>query len=346
MSSTAPFYQHEKEYNPDNDKQNVHKPIDDSKTLRFGVVENEVINADDWNNRWITTHAGRWQLSGVHPFLLRHAHLFRDWDNRANKTILVPLCGKSDDLFWLAQTAGLKRVIGIESSSVAIKSLLEEYECTRISENIECYSALAGKLIIYCGDLFDKNINAKLLGGGVDYIWDRAALVALHWKDHDRYMKQLLSFQGESVGQGKYDILIGAYWHTQHRGPPFDVDLAHLQRLFGEQIKVEQLEEIDAFYSGWQNGGFTDMVERLYGVELPTVASKTRLIRWRECSTLTLFSVIFFLTFLSRFTALQLGKKLSGPRGMIYSEYTKMLFFPWFSIAAKHTEWPEMRVFK
>ena len=275
MSSIQPIYHHEKEYDPANDKQNVHKPLDDIKTVRFGVEENEVITADDWNNRWSTTHAGRWQLAGVHPFLLRYAHLLRDWDNRANKTVLVPLCGKSDDLFWLAQTAGLKKVIGIESSSVAITSLLKDYECTRITENIECYSTLAGKITIYCGDLFDENMNSTLFGGPVDYIWDRAAIVALHWKDHDRYVKKLLSFQGTPVGKGKYDWLVGAYWHTQHRGPPFDVDLAHLRHIFGQKVNVEQLDEIDAFYSGWQNGGFTDMVERLYGVERPIVASET-----------------------------------------------------------------------
>lgn len=192
----------------------------------------------------------------MHPFLLRYAHLLQDWDNRANKTVLVPLCGKSDDLFWLAQAAGLKRVIGIESSSVAIKSLLKDYEYTRITENIECYSTLAGKITIYCGDLFDDNMNPALLGGPVDYIWDRAAIVALHWKDHERYVSKLLSFQGTPVGKGKYDWLIGAYWHTQHRGPPFDVDLAHLRHIFGQKLNVEQLDEIDAFYSGWQNGGF------------------------------------------------------------------------------------------
>lgn len=43
MTSTAPRSQHEKEFNPHNDKQNVRKPVNDSKTVRFGVEEDEVI---------------------------------------------------------------------------------------------------------------------------------------------------------------------------------------------------------------------------------------------------------------------------------------------------------------
>jgi thiopurine S-methyltransferase len=271
-SSAPSIYQHEKEYEPTGDKQYVHKPVNDVKTIRFGVEENEVISFDDWNKRWENTHAGRWQLAAVHPFLLKHASLFRDWHDRANKSILVPLCGKSDDLFWLAQEAGLKQVIGIESSSIAITSLLTEYEYSRVNEKIGRYTALDGKLSIFCADFFDDDVNQSLLGGAVDYVWDRAALVALHWKDHERYVRKLSSLQAAPKREqnDKFDILIGAYWHSQHRGPPFDVDLKYLRKVFGFGIEVQQLDEVNAFYSGWENGGFTDMFERLYGVQLPT----------------------------------------------------------------------------
>jgi len=208
----------------------------------------------------------------VHPFLLQQASLFRDWDNRANKSILVPLCGKSADLFWLAQEAGVKQVIGIESSAIAITSLLKEYDYSPVNEKIGRYTGCNGKLTIFCADFFDENVNQSLLGGAVDHVWDRAALVALHWKDHERYVRKLWSLQATPKGEqnDKFDILIGAYWHSEHRGPPFPVDLQHLRKVFDLAIDVQQLEEVYAFYSSWQNGGFTDMFERLNGVRLPT----------------------------------------------------------------------------
>ncbi|UJR18174.1 hypothetical protein I4U23_005074 [Adineta vaga] len=271
-SSTSFAYQHEKEYESVADQQNVQQRVNDVKTIRSGVEENEVITANDWNRRWEMNQATRWQMAGVHPFLLQYASFFRDWHNRANKSILVPLCGKSDDLLWLTQECGLRHVIGIESSAIAVTSLLKEYEYTQVNEKIGCYTGFNGKLSIFCADFFDENVNQSLLGGPVDYIWDRAALVALHWNDHERYVKKLLNLQAtpREEQNGKFDILISAYWHSQHRGPPFGVELQYLRQVFGVDITVEQLDEVNAFYSGWMNGGFTEMFERFYGVQLPT----------------------------------------------------------------------------
>ena len=270
-SSTPCVYQHEKEYDPTNDRQNIDQRINEAKTIRFGVEENEIITSNDWNRRWEMTHApGRWQLAGIHPFLLKYAHLFRDWENRAEKSILVPLCGKSNDLLWLVQEAGLKRVVGIEGSSFAITSLLKEYTYVQVNEKIGCYTGFDGKLSIFCADFFDDNVNSDLFGETIDYIWDRAALVALHWNDHERYIQKLLSFLTiPKIEQNDtFDIFMSEYWHSQHRGPPFDVDLKHVCDIFGTDINVQQVDEIDAFYSGWQNAGFTDMSERLYGIQL------------------------------------------------------------------------------
>src|SRR3981081_1142882 len=129
---------------------------------------------------------GRWQLSDVHPFLVKYAPLLRGWSQRSQRTVLIPLTGKSVDIFWLHQQA-VKQVIGIESSFKAIHELFTQhhittYTYTRVSDHINKYSALNDSIVIYEADIFNEEL-ANVIPP-VDWVWDRAAIVALHWVDH------------------------------------------------------------------------------------------------------------------------------------------------------------------
>ncbi|MBB4815130.1 hypothetical protein HNP03_003766 [Pseudomonas rhodesiae] len=73
-----------------------------------------------WHDRWATNQIGFHQ-SDINPYLLRH------WPSLAlahGAQVLVPLCGKSLDLIWLASLG--HRVLGVELSEQAVQTFFSE----------------------------------------------------------------------------------------------------------------------------------------------------------------------------------------------------------------------------
>lgn len=104
--------------------------------------------------------------------------------------ILVPLCGKSRDLVWLALRG--HQVIGIELSSIAVKAFFEENNLK--PKKIRCGNFTIwrhGRIRIFCGDIFALKSSDL---GQIDAIYDRAALSALPEPIRKLYVTKLLSF--------------------------------------------------------------------------------------------------------------------------------------------------------
>ncbi len=103
--------------------------------------------------------------------------------------ILVPLCGKSLDLIWLAQQG--YEVVGVELSPVAAKAFFEENNLaphkSRSGEFIvwEC-----GRIKILSGDFFKLTLTDL---GAIDVVYDRAALTALPEELRAGYVAHLRS---------------------------------------------------------------------------------------------------------------------------------------------------------
>ncbi|CAF3644597.1 unnamed protein product [Rotaria sp. Silwood1] len=249
-----------------------HQDLLDGRTIRFGVMEQTRMSLDDWRRRWDNdpnkSHAGRWQLEVVHPFLIKHAYRFRSVDA---KHILVPLSGKSIDLVWLVQQG--YKVTAIEGSNRAIYDFLESYVLSYMSERISptCvrYSTFDNQLIIFQMNVFSDELRPELIGGLVDAVWDRAAVTALHPDDHSRYLAKL-----EALSKRQALMLFSVYWHEKGPtwGPPFPID----QHVFDSlSEKVEMIDDKDAMHDGWTQAGYETMRERCFQVELSSFNGKT-----------------------------------------------------------------------
>lgn len=108
----------------------------------------------------------------------------------ATGRILVPLCGKSKDLIWLAARG--YEVIGIELSAIAIKAFFEEHNLKPKKTRCGNFTLWRhGRIRIFCGDIF---ILKKSHLGKIDAIYDRAALSALPEPIRKLYVAKLLSF--------------------------------------------------------------------------------------------------------------------------------------------------------
>jgi len=106
--------------------------------------------------------------------------------------VLVPLCGKSQDMIWLAAQG--HSVIGIELSPVAVKAFFNEnhLKVKKTREgNFTCWQS--GLITIWCGDFFSLQ---KHQLGKIDIVFDRAALTALPHTIRQQYIAQLCQLIG------------------------------------------------------------------------------------------------------------------------------------------------------
>lgn len=187
-----------------------------------------------WHDRW-RDDAIAFHRSDVNPSLLKHFERLAVSDG---DELLVPLCGKSVDMRWLADRGC--RVTGIELSDIAVRSFFEEQSIPPAEREEGEFTILeGGDIRLLCGDFFALE-RAHL--GEVAAVYDRAALIALPGDLRSRYVDHLLSLLAPSV-----PILLLTFEYPSHEieGPPFSVDEAEVRGLFSGRRRVTRLESVD-----------------------------------------------------------------------------------------------------
>lgn len=207
-----------------------------------------------WHKKWESNQIG-FHLPEVNPYLQRH------WAVSATARVLVPLCGKSLDLAWLAGRG--HQVLGIELSEKAIESFFNEHQVQPQISQKGAFKVYRGDAIeLWCGDFF------ALTASDVDdctALYDRAALIALPAPMRERYAAHLQQI----LAQGVQGLLITLdYDQAQMPGPPFAVADDEVQRLLSEVWQVQALEEQDVLAESvrFLQAGVTRLEERVYRV--------------------------------------------------------------------------------
>lgn len=161
---------------------------------------------DQWLERWKIGRTG-WHEPTGNRSLQEHWTL-------TGKRILVPLCGKSQDLLWLESHGN--EVVGVELSEVAVLSFFEENELEyeRIDGVLPGYRASSRNVSLYCGDYF------AFSAGPFDAHYDRGALIALSPELRSRYATHTSSLLAEDAHQFVVTI---EYDDAVCKGPPYSV---------------------------------------------------------------------------------------------------------------------------
>lgn len=187
-----------------------------------------------WHQRWQRGEIG-FHLDCPNPHLLAH------WPALALPTgarVLVPLCGKSRDLVWLAARG--HEVIGVELSPIAVDNFFREQHWRASTQARGAFvSHRAEGVEILCGDCFALKPS---LVGSLDAIYDRAALVALPPELRRRYadlLAQLLPTGGQML------LVTFDYPQEQMSGPPFAVGPDQVRDLYGEHFTIALLASVD-----------------------------------------------------------------------------------------------------
>ncbi|TWI51003.1 thiopurine S-methyltransferase [Pseudomonas duriflava] len=186
-----------------------------------------------WLNKWERNEIG---FHSLHA----NSYLKRHWESlevSAGSVVLVPLCGKSIDMVWLAEQGF--QVLGVELSSLAVEAFFEEQGLVPVCKShgtLRHYKA--GPFTILQGDFFALTPADMPVCSAV---YDRAALIALPEAMRYRYVRHLETLM--PAGEGLLITL--EYDQAKRAGPPFAVSDDEVHRLYEPAWRLETLERKD-----------------------------------------------------------------------------------------------------
>lgn len=220
---------------------------------------------DYWLGRWERGETG-WHQTEVEPALIRY---FQDLEPTR---VLVPLCGKSLDLAWLASRG--HEVIGVELSGTACREYFVAQGIPfRESAQGRFQRFEGGGVTIFNGDVFSIT---PLEVGRLGAVYDRAALIALPPQLRSRYAAKLrelieptlaeTSCSTRPAGSSTFRFLQLVIERTPHneKGPPHSVPESEVRALYGNQFKIS-LQKTELLDVGQPSGTISE--EKIFLLE-------------------------------------------------------------------------------
>jgi len=210
---------------------------------------------DFWRQRWQNGEIG-WHSEEINRHLTEH------WPRLgapAGSRVLVPLCGKTRDLLWLAAQG--HRVLGVEISPLAIDQFIAENGLTAVRRDEPGFQRVSvDEIELLVGDFFD--LTASHLDG-VSAVYDRASLIALPPAMRPGYAARLTDL----LPSGSLSLLITLdYDQRQMSGPPFAVSKAEVLELFASAFDVTSLAAVEvlAEHPRFRARGLDGLTEQVY----------------------------------------------------------------------------------
>jgi len=186
-----------------------------------------------WHNRW-DKHLTGWHRDVFNDLLEKH---WPSINPPKDGEVLVPLCGKSLDMIWLAKQG--YKVVGLELVQQAIETFFLENKLESSTIKVDKHTKYSSPpFTIYQGNIFD--LQSGMIQA--DAWYDRAAMVALPNSVRQQYVKQIYN----QTKPGAVGLLITfSYPEEEKEGPPFSLPDQAVIDYFSNGFEVECLEKID-----------------------------------------------------------------------------------------------------
>ena len=213
-----------------------------------------------WKDKWKRGEIG-FHRDEVHPNLQRELTWF---ESGQSHHVLVPLCGKTHDLFFLAGRG--HRVTGVELSSIACAAVFEREGVMPERSQVGPYTAWSGGgVTVLQGDFFALMPEHV---PGVTRVWDRASMIALPPEMRVAYVQTI---QRVLVDRAASRVLLNTlvYNAAAGMGPPFAVPDDEVHRAYSDWNVTRVLEDdqSDRIRPKWQERGVTELLVRLFRIE-------------------------------------------------------------------------------
>ena len=154
---------------------------------RHMIATGDFESKHTWEQQW-TTDKPEFYREEVNAMLIKQHHEFAG--GRKNLRILVPLCGKSLDMIWLADQG--HSVVGVELIRKGIEVFLCDNKLTHREEPITLALEKQGTVFkvnekdisLFECSIFD--FSAEVAGEQFDCIWDRGSMTAINMMNEER----------------------------------------------------------------------------------------------------------------------------------------------------------------
>ena len=190
------------------------------------------MESEFWHRKWQENQLGFHQEK-------INSRLIKFWpalELPSQSRVLVPLCGKSEDMLWLLENG--HKVFGIELSEIACEDFFTQHEISHTVKTENGFRKYCGESIeLWAGDFF-KLTAADV--AEVAAVYDRAALIALPVEMRRQYATHMATI----MQPGSSMLLITMEYDQQKmKGPPFSVSNAEVEELYREQFAITVLNQ-------------------------------------------------------------------------------------------------------
>ena len=198
---------------------------------------------ENWLERWREGRIG-WHEAGGNRSLKRH------WRG-TGLHVLVPLCGKSVDMLWLAEQGN--EVTGVEVSDIAAREFFADNDLRyeRFADGTR-YRANGLPITIVCGDYF------AFQDCGFDAHFDRGALVAMPHEQRPRYAAHTSARLSAAPVQL---VITLEYEQAAVDGPPFSVTADELLSYWPGLSRIDAYDDIANAPPKFRDAGLDEMIE-------------------------------------------------------------------------------------
>ena len=178
-----------------------------------------------------------WELGGfytsfhrkdIHPYVLN----YMTPENITGKNVLVPLCGKTVDMLYLSQFAN--KVIGVELVEEAIIQFFQENRLPFYKLDNETF--VSGNITLLKKD-FMALTSQEI--GPIDWVLDRASLVALPYEMRIDYLRTL----DRLTTIGTQTLLITLEYFPLINSAPFSIDEQEVEQYYGLGHIINHVEQ-------------------------------------------------------------------------------------------------------